>query len=470
MRKVLTIFLVCILPTILFSFYFGSDDSGLPSDVLSNFSSSARAFSMANTFSAVRDDGNCVYFNPAGIGDMKVKEINFTYTDLFLSGSYSFINIAYPLREGNVFGLSRLGINVNNIQKTDEFGSILGNFNDSFSVYYITYARKLFPKFNCGINLKVIRQSIDTRSAMSYGVDLGINYITPFKHIKGGICFQNIITPKIKLNQNYDTYPFNIKIGISYPYIKKKGQIFIDADIQNVFPVKSLFLSNKSYLPVRWSVGTEYNIKPIFALRAGINYKEVTFGFGIKEERFNLDYGVGFHNLGVMHRIGLKYKWGMLLSEKEVLLNVKERKITIERYFVLSLKAYNEKNYKRARRLIKKTLDINPDNPEAKRLCDQIDSQLRKDTAKKNYIEGIELIFNGEKDKGIKKTETALKMYPEVSKEVEEKFFVEASRLIRNKQYKEAKEYLLKILIINPDNKDAESMLKKLLSVLKFVK
>ncbi|MDI6642371.1 MAG: hypothetical protein QME68_08710, partial [Elusimicrobiota bacterium] len=126
--------------------------------------------------------------------------------------------------------------------------------------------------FDLGFNLKFIQQQFDNSTASGAGVDPGIMYyLSPKAHF--GVTMQNFIEPKLNWAGETEIYQRTLRIGTAihlYKFILSSDLLFL----QDTF---------------RWFTGLEFNIpvhKYTFALRSGINYKEITFGFWNKSRKY----------------------------------------------------------------------------------------------------------------------------------------------------------------------------------------
>ena len=448
-----------------------TDDAGLPGEYLSNFGANARALGMGKAYTAVANDSSGPYWNPAGIARMTWKEASFLYASLFKGTKYSFVGYAHPFAERNVLGISWIRTGMTDIDKRDDFGESVGTFSDVENAYLISYARKLNPNLDAGVNIKIISQDIDVYSAIGYGIDVGALY-RPFDKLSLGLNIQNALQPKIKLKDETDVFPINLKFGLAYKMFSDKLLLVTDVNYLNLMPDKDLYDTGTGKSLMRWHAGLEYIYSTELAdvaVRAGIDYKEIACGFGVKTRYFTFDYAVGLHTLEITHRLGVTARFGMLPTEEEKLIARKRREVDIKEHYQLALKSFNEKNFDTAISEAKKVVEIDPQNEEAQDLLDTIYFSMRKQEAVMRFEKALEYFEKGEDKLGKEEMQKALELDPEIKEKLEKEHFARAQEHMSTRDYKDAEKELIKTLRINSDNEEAKELLQKIREILEFI-
>lgn len=446
-------------------------DAGLPGEYLTNFGVNARALAMGKAYTALANDASAPYWNPAGLGQLNWKEATFLYANLFSGTSLSYLGYAHPFLERNVLGLSWISLGTGDIEKTDVFGDVLGNFSDKENTYYISYARKIGEKFDAGTNIKIITQDIDIYSAFGYGIDLAGMYY-PMKELSVGATLQNVLRPRLKLKDEPDDFPMNFKLGTAVKLFDQKLVYALDLDYLNLLPKKSLYESGSGKSLFKWHTGIEYSY-PVklatLAVRAGVDYKEVSAGFGISTRYFDFNYAVGLHELDTTHRLSINARFGLLPSQEERELARLRLENEIAAHYQLALKAFNEKKYEQATSESQQVLKLNPEHKEAQNILDSIAMYIRKQEALVYFNKALDHYRDGDAknaDLALKKAE---ELDPEIKKKQEEEHVNLAKEMMATRQYKEAELELTKTLLINPDNTAAREQLKKLKDIMQFL-
>lgn len=265
----------------------------------------ARALGMGSAFVAVCDDGTTTYWNPAGLGFLKNREVTLMYTTLqpdssilfgenenlkdILGNRYNYISGAFPRLFGRLgIGFNLIQFGVDNIQKTgidekkEELIIYEETFNDRETALMLSVGYELFNEMIAlGGNLKRISHEIDELTGTGYGVDIGAlanlarvfgkkehNFLRIFKKIQFGVAAQ-INSPKkwseTEEDNREDPSSFGGQYGFSFePDLgeNKRLLLAIAADQTKKQPLK-----------LSGGVELEYGQAPgmRIALRAGIN-------------------------------------------------------------------------------------------------------------------------------------------------------------------------------------------------------
>lgn len=87
-----------------------------------NISVGARVLGIGGAFVSVANDVSCIYWNPAGLIQLKNREISFMYSRTFEAEmNHCFLGYVHPTRLGQ-FGISVIYLNVEKIPDTKRFG------------------------------------------------------------------------------------------------------------------------------------------------------------------------------------------------------------------------------------------------------------------------------------------------------------------------------------------------------------
>lgn len=125
----------------------------------------ARPMGMAGAYSAVADDTNAIFWNPAGLAKIRSRQIGLSYLELYGMVNYNFVSLVNPLNQ------------------TDALAGYLMSSNDSEHLYRETtfgfsYAREVQHLLKLGGNLKFLSSSanieeIKVGSAKGIAIDIG---------------------------------------------------------------------------------------------------------------------------------------------------------------------------------------------------------------------------------------------------------------------------------------------------------
>jgi len=303
--------------------------------------SGARALGMGEAFVALADDVNCLYWNPAGLTQIRNHEISMMYLNGLVDSWFGFVGYAHPLgakyrkqkrkiqrfeevsKPQKYYGTIALGIalfQAGRLTLDPEGSTVVAQQDYLVSLGYgyplwrgiVQKGRGLgFEErqsiISLGLNVKIISSTlVEKYSAMAYAGDLGVlgKFILGRNSLSIGLAAQNIGT-KLKFEKEGDPLPFTIRVGSSYGMSFGKEHALTVA-AEGVKPNDADFRGN---------VGAEYWYKGIFALRGGykIGYDSdgFTAGVGFIWKGFGLDYGWGMmaNRMGDNHRISLTMRF-----------------------------------------------------------------------------------------------------------------------------------------------------------------
>ena len=224
------------------------------------------------------------------------------------------------------------------MDETDEYGNRLGTFTAN-DVVLVTGAARQFDNFRAGANLKLIHSSIARNSSFGIGLDIGGLYLSQNRLFSAGIVFKNIGLQLTKYTPTgeREPIPFEAQAGISYKLehmplrlsittvnLETPNLVYTDPNTEPQFDLSGEEIKVKKRTGDKifrhFVFGTEFLISKHVNLRAGYNHLRrqelrsenraglagFSFGFGIKTNKFNLDYGYSnFHAAGGLHHFSV---------------------------------------------------------------------------------------------------------------------------------------------------------------------
>ena len=295
-----------------------------------NIGVDAAAFGMSNAVVASSNDVNSGYWNPAGLVNLKDKQISLMHASYFANiANYDYAAFAMPLDDQSAVGLSVIRFGVDDILNTtrliDEQGNIDYNRISLFSTadYGITfsYARRLpLDGFNYGINAKVIRRIIgDFASSWGFGLDAAIQFrnekwmfglmardITTtfnawsidedkFAEIQGAVEGQNQDLPET----TEITIP-KLQLGMARKFVYNYDfTLLAEVDLNFRFAETNDVIST-SFASITPALGLEFAYIEMVYVRAGVgNFQNTTQLDGSDSVGFQPNIGVGFKYKGI---------------------------------------------------------------------------------------------------------------------------------------------------------------------------
>ncbi|MBI4777563.1 PorV/PorQ family protein [Candidatus Desantisbacteria bacterium] len=267
--------------------------SGLPGEYL-NWGVGARAMGMGRAFCGLSDDLSAIYFNPAGLTQIKSGQVTAMTSPLFEGTFYNFLGFGYPTQKAGVLGLGVVLLNSGKLEETNIRQEELGEFKDSRQCVLVSYARRAIPRISYGVNMKLVSQQLASYRDTGIGIDGGLLF-SPWNHLSLGLTLKNIISPRLKLKETDEKFPLSIHTGIGARMLDNNLTLTMDVD-------KTLKKSLQA------QIGGEYLMqKRTLALRMGMDNNGASIGFGVKRDKYGLDYSFGSQELGVSHRLSLTW-------------------------------------------------------------------------------------------------------------------------------------------------------------------
>lgn len=333
MKKIYTTIIVLMVALNLFAGRYAGDFMAIGGGV--------RAISMGGAYSAVADDANAIYWNTAGIGQIKQGEVFVMHAFLY-NNLASYDNVVYcqPLPNDATIGVNWTRLTIDEIPYFDEkylngtnvdqrignpayhlpgvpdseFKSVDDLFQLGFSKHIhldIDLGWKYFTMpfdIYAGGNLKFIRRKLYKNMGTGTGFDLSLLVATDLSYIfntdylgkiKYGLNFMDLGGTDIKWDSRSDRVDevlMNTKMGVAIeqplPFIKSTLLLALDKDY--------VYDEQVHY-------GAELDYDERVALRVGYSDGNYATGVGIGVYNFKIDYAFVTNNLGVTNRIGLSF-------------------------------------------------------------------------------------------------------------------------------------------------------------------
>ncbi len=288
-------------------------------------------------FTAVADDGSALYYNPAGLLQLKTPEALFSYIDYPADLQFGHVGGVWPLpRMNGVFGVQVTSMYSGDIMETTPerpYGTGR-TFYASDICAGVSWGQQLTDKFSVGVTLKYLNEQLADRSATGWGADVGTFYNTGWKRICIGMVIQNF-GPDMEFETSPFPLPMNFKFGASVVAMEKgphrlllSGEFvhpndnleeYIAGGEYEYLGMLALRIGKKSNAWKRytWSEYQENRDRdafveyPVISEKGGICLDGASLGLGLKlpEYGIGVDYAwAGLGTLGPVHRFTLSVK------------------------------------------------------------------------------------------------------------------------------------------------------------------
>lgn len=269
-----------------------------------------RALALGGAYSAIANDVNSIYWNPAGLARINYPQISLMHTEQF-GGlvNYDYAGIAFPFYSNASVGLGIIRLGIDGIADTryaliDENGNGIFDENERLDkdkityfnavdyAFYLSYSQKHSDLLSYGANIKFIRRDMSVGNALGIGIDLGIQF-SPYQNLLFGINLQDATTTLVAWNNGTnELISPTIKVGTAY-LIEALGGKFLPVFDFDVRFENRKYASNFNIGGISFDFhsGIEFDYKNIVALRMG--YSEIgttNFGAGIHLPKFDIDY------------------------------------------------------------------------------------------------------------------------------------------------------------------------------------
>ncbi len=324
---------------ILISRGYGFEKVGTTAFQFLKVQTSARYCGMGEASSAVVDDAQSVFFNPAGLVYVNKLAFSADYLDWLLDISHFSLSAAYRIKGIGTFALFGILTDVGEIKVTEVNalgfvnGVYLGYTGETITpgamVFGLSFARRITDKFSFGVTGKYAREDLAVKSTQNFIFDGGLIYETGFRSLRIAASILQF-GPDVKyydqvLLERYipsadSTYyqkysgksyplPQTFSLGASAYIMDSESGIFINSENQSLLVAFDL-VQPRDY-DQQYHIGLEYGYHDILFLRAGykLNYDEESFslGFGLFYSGYRFDYAYSDFGqyLDSVHRFSL---------------------------------------------------------------------------------------------------------------------------------------------------------------------
>ncbi len=273
--------------------------------------SGSRAVALGSAYAAIADDPFAIYWNVAGIAQMKNISGGITYTNWIADLQHSFSAIVIPAG-----GLGNVGLSVTTLssgkieQTTIENPHGTGTFVEASDIALgVSYARNMTNFVSVGMTVKYVRQNLWDLSAQALAMDIGFLLDTGFRGIKMGMTLSNFGTELRMTGDNliraYDKWPENnadpnvqtaletttwplptsYRVSVAADLVGgEASSLFSDSERHRLIAVIDALHPNDN--PEHYSGGIEYTFNKMLALRSGYtggtDERGMTFGAGLQ--------------------------------------------------------------------------------------------------------------------------------------------------------------------------------------------
>lgn len=412
--KRLSILIILISLSITVQAAFKKADRGTAGAKFLKIGTGTRAIGMGEAYTAVSDEVNAAYWNPAGL--TKISRIEFTAMhNLWLAGfRHDYFGLAVPLRKNNQV----LAVNVSNFT-TSGFTNVETDekIKPTDTSFGISYGRSI-GFLRLGLTVKSIYQKLYSKSIKAFAGDAGLMYRSPTDSFGIGLAALNIGS-----GIDGDKLPLSIRLG-SMVNISRK--LILSADIHA--PVDD---APNLHVGGEYTHAISKNLSGSF--RTGFKNTSIndlgalsglSLGAGVTWDTVKIDYAfVPYGDLGSTHRmsIGILFGSGKLGRAK------------VKTDYEKALALFKNNLYLDALKILQRYIDKPYLDQQAARLAKKVDRAI------------------------------ARSLSPDM-------LYSQAAMFYEIKKYRQSLDLLKEALALNPNHKKSKKLIKKLSRKLNLMK
>jgi hypothetical protein len=272
---------------------------------------SARATGMGSAFTGVADDATSVFWNPAGLVNVRGSEFSVSHVEWPADTNLSTAILAFNPRAfpGTVALSARsLWLDPMLVRTAYQPEGNGQTFDAGSTSFGFTYSRFFTDKFSAGATVNYIHLGLAEQSVNTASLDFGIMYRIGIRGLKLGMVIQHL-GGKVNFDDFPAKLPTTFKVGASFNMLQMDRQnLLLSAEFQH--PADNLERAN---------VGAEYNLNNLLFGRVGYNVDYDTdglaFGFGVaiktgKTSKAQIDYSaVDMGPLQYVHRVSVGFSY-----------------------------------------------------------------------------------------------------------------------------------------------------------------
>ena len=271
--------------------------AGMPGTYL-HMGVGAQALGMGKAYTALATDATALYWNPAALATQNPYQVYFMHSVLFFDTNFDYLAGSLPTRSLGSFGLGLLYLNSGGFDQRNELNEELGSFGISDMAFLLSWSKELFKGVSAGLNYKLVNQNMLDYSGTGHGFDLGLK-TRLFDRVDVGMMFMNLLTPKVTMAYESQTFPMQFRLGAAMRFLENK--LVVSTDVAKIAGWESTF----------FNLGAEYTLMQKLAVRMGLNDGRFTMGLGFSLNQIGVDYGSKtVSEFGFNHNFAVKYSFG----------------------------------------------------------------------------------------------------------------------------------------------------------------
>ncbi len=265
---------------------------------------STRVAGMGEAFTAISDDENALFYNPAGLANIKKGALALNHTQWF--EDIKMDNVVFGYNFDRKFGIavSVSHLWMPSLMGKDAYGNATEAFNVSSSIIQLGLGYRIHPSLFLGVGIKYFQDNLADVTASGIGIDAGLYMYTFIPGLTLGLAVQNFGND-VQYDEQLEKLPLQFRVGLAYKIRGIPWRIAVDA-------YKSIDTD------ISFNAGMEYTFLRTFSLRVGNQFKnnqafQPGYGAGFNiSNRYLVDYTYyNLSDLGNTHRVGFTFRFGL---------------------------------------------------------------------------------------------------------------------------------------------------------------
>jgi hypothetical protein len=279
------------------------DSEGLPGDWL-NRHSSARSAALGGARMGLADEPLSALVNPAAAAWLERGAVQVNTTRLFEDTAVNSFGIALPASGRPSLAFNLLSLGSGDFERTGAASDeVLGSFEEGNLAVGLAVAHPLSDRIAAGAQVKLARQSLDEFNGTGLGFDVGLLGRLP-GGVQVGASALNLGGPTIAMRMRDETYLRELRGGVAVPVSGGAGLLALDA-------------VQRDGADLQVHAGGRFRLQ---ALELSLGYDIDNFAAGFSyslPSGLQLDYAMSDHDLGLVHRVGVTWRFGGFSAEAE---------------------------------------------------------------------------------------------------------------------------------------------------------
>ncbi len=289
----------------------------------------ARGIALGSAYTAITDDISSIWWNPAGLGFMRNREVMLNVVDYTLDLTYSYAAAAFPMSDGKIvvggfFGyLDVPDIEITTVSQPEGTGSTYNAYDFQMGG---SFAYNFSDRFMGGLSAKYVHQDMwGNMGANAFAIDAGAIYHTEFmdREIRFAFAIQNLGTnmtfsgptllSSVGPQQLNGGFPNGYNDFSSDPYAMSRRQsreVYMRTHTYRLPTTMKIALSynlytsekvnwlasaelwRPSYIPISYATGTElnYSFNPAISAALRMGWQIQTDEYTESKDQFGYDY------------------------------------------------------------------------------------------------------------------------------------------------------------------------------------